>query len=429
VDHVVSYVGHQFEKKTRDDNMANITLYGINELARSNRLVLCKRQRSNRDFRILIKNDEYESQSKDNFYRNNFSKLNSYRSEMDSACTFDESLRSKNYKKFLYNFNKLATACYLKVLKAKDNLYSKYNVSTSLEKDTNFYVIESSPTVNEHELRLLLEDDEFVENYSHLIFELHNKVASQLNKNLNKTLPVNKSFYENLSSGSSIFTESTEGSSLPRDSPFSDFGYSKSATKIKKPQSENDVHLFRSFRIIGLRHPITTTATKTINTSRASSSKYSKLSTNDDQTLSSKNRLKVEPVSEIVEIRCSFDIKQFDNRSKYDCFIECELSYYKVQPESVAAKKRPSNIYNHCSLESTHQNQQQKNSQQRYNHTNKCETHRNNTDSQYFNFLDANLTNSTNKFIKHLRLSVSSDDIYDYPSNGRVFKKNDAKIK
>jgi hypothetical protein len=283
-------------------------------------------------------------------------------------------------------------------------------------------------------LRRLIEDDDFVENYSHVLFELHNKVASQLSKNLNANLPVNRSFYENLSRGSSIFTETTEGSSLPRDSPFSE-----SANVKKKPQPETDVHLFRSFRIIGLRHPITTTTTKTtINSSKASSSKHSKHSTtNNDPKLCTRNRLKVEPVSEIVEIRCSFDIKQFDHRSKYDCFIECELSYYKVQPESVSTKKRPSNIYNHSNLESAHQHhqqhqqhqQQQQNSQQRYNHTSKNNNHRTNTDSQYFNYLDANLTNSTNRFIKHLRLSVSSDDIYDYPCNEKVFKMNDSKNK
>ena len=238
-DNVFSYTSCNY--KAEDTVKNNLTLYAINELARKNRLILCRRQISNLDVRILIENQNTKNNNNE-----------------------------KSYEKFLYNFNKLSIACYLTALQANQAIWSLYNIPLNLAKDANFYVIESSPAINERSLKRTLSDNEFLKNYMEVIDNLHTSVSNSLDKNLNRYLPIN---YE--------FTD-------------------------KSPSKE--VHVFRSFRLLGLRHRI-----------------------NKSETTFTK----LEPFNEIIEIRCAFDIKQFHNRSSYDCFIECEISYYKILPENL----------------------------------------------------------------------------------------------
>jgi hypothetical protein len=73
---------------------------------------------------------------------------------------------------------------------------------------------------------------------------------------------------------------------------------------------EKDSHIFRSFRLLGLRHLI-------------------------NRSESTESNIRLDPFSEFIEIRCAFDIKQFNSRNAYDCFIECEVSYYKVVPDNL----------------------------------------------------------------------------------------------
>lgn len=78
IDHVYSFAGQSYESSTES------TLNALNELSASDRLCLQSRRVANRDVRILLPNKDA-------------------RHEMH------------NYETFLYNFNKLALACYLKV--------------------------------------------------------------------------------------------------------------------------------------------------------------------------------------------------------------------------------------------------------------------------------------------------------------------------
>jgi hypothetical protein len=253
IDHVCCYIGLNNNSNNTDDSLfKNInsnnnnntttksTLYGLNELAQKNRLILCRRQVSNRDIRILIPNS--------------------------SASANSLNTNDSNYKKFLYNFNVLSYACYLTALNANENLWKKHDIPQQLAKDTSFFVIGSSPTINEKCMKVTLEDEEFVNNYTNVMFNLHNKVSNDLYRVLNTNLPQNEEFIDK-----------------------------------NNDNSKGDIHLFRTFRIIGLRHPI-------------------------------KDNYKVGNLNEIVEIRVSFDIRQSASKSTYDCFIECELSYYKIAP-------------------------------------------------------------------------------------------------
>jgi hypothetical protein len=86
VDNVFTYTGYSY--KTQEENRAHLTLYGINEYSRNNRLILCRRQIANRDVRILI-----ENQNPGRHYQS--------KHEM-------EQVKNRNYEKFLYNFNNLA---------------------------------------------------------------------------------------------------------------------------------------------------------------------------------------------------------------------------------------------------------------------------------------------------------------------------------
>jgi hypothetical protein len=78
VDHVYSYSGQSYDANTQT------TLNALNELSSSNGLCLQLRQIANRDVRILLPNKEAKHET-------------------------------QNYETFLYNFNKLSMACYLKV--------------------------------------------------------------------------------------------------------------------------------------------------------------------------------------------------------------------------------------------------------------------------------------------------------------------------
>ena len=83
-------------------------------------------------------------------------------------------------------------------------------------------------------------------------------------------------------------------------------------------------HLFRSFRILGLRQ-------QKNKFKKTSFKKYS------DNSVLGFAKFEHKPPSsivnqfnDIIDIRSAFDIRQFQNKSGYDCFIECEMSYYKI---------------------------------------------------------------------------------------------------
>ena len=56
---------------------------------------------------------------------------------------------NKNYQTFLLNFNKIAAACYLKVLTASAPLWNLYSINYQLESETNFD-IHKNPTLNKN---------------------------------------------------------------------------------------------------------------------------------------------------------------------------------------------------------------------------------------------------------------------------------------
>jgi len=45
---------------------------------------------------------------------------------------------NKNYQTFLYNFNKIAAGCYLKVMQAPQDLWQLYSLDKHVQAETNF---------------------------------------------------------------------------------------------------------------------------------------------------------------------------------------------------------------------------------------------------------------------------------------------------
>lgn len=127
IDHVYSFAGQSY------DATAESTLKSLNELSTSERLCLQSRQIANRDVRILLPN-KHDAQ---------------------------------NYEAFLFNFNKLALACYLKVLRASGRVWSTYDIEKEQDSSTNYSNINVASLSREEErhLRSAINDDEFIKTY------------------------------------------------------------------------------------------------------------------------------------------------------------------------------------------------------------------------------------------------------------------------
>jgi hypothetical protein len=50
--------------------------------------------------------------------------------------------------------------------------------------------------------------------------------------------------------------------------------------------------------------------------------------------------------NELVDIRGAFDIKQFQNKTGYDCYIECEMNYFKIKKDKLTNSNSNSNNSN-----------------------------------------------------------------------------------
>ena len=302
----------------------------LNELSNHNDLLLQQRQSSNRDVRILLQNvqtgdcnsnpTKQSSYSSNNTssYKNRESTFSSAENEFDTRANYNDcdgdddettsftpehtcrnsqlrkKLETSNFETFIYNFNKIALGCYLKVMKASKPFWTLYSLDESIAYETNFEVIKNLNPQNSDECRLIytLSDESFVENYIELMVLIHNTIVSKLYHLLNSTR-----IRVNLSGKHS------------KNAPHSDV-----------------THLFRSFRILSLRHQ------------KCQSKKVAQSQRDFQQNF---NLLNVSPglikkqFNELIDIRGSFDIKQFQNKSGYDCFIECEMSYFKILKDPV----------------------------------------------------------------------------------------------
>lgn len=66
-----------------------------------------------------------------------------------------------------------------------------------------------------------------------------------------------------------------------------------------------------------------------------------------------------EKFSDVVDIKSAFNIRQFHNKTGYDCFIECEMNYYKIMNEcscerGIKSRLIPSNDYTSKGTNSNH---------------------------------------------------------------------------
>jgi len=200
---------------------------------------------------------------------------------------------TENFEIFLYNFNRIALGCYLKVMRAQLSFWSLYSLDESMVKETNFDVLKhlNPAKIDEKKLIYCLKDENFIENYIELIVLIHNKIVSKLYQVLNNPLI---HVHLNLKNTS-------------------------------KSSDDSRSHLFRSFRILGLRN--LRTKSKNANSQHINQSdfqhNFNPSSVNCD--LIKRN------FTDLIDIRGSFDIRQFQNKTGYDCFVECEMNYFKIQ--------------------------------------------------------------------------------------------------
>ncbi|CAF0719888.1 unnamed protein product [Brachionus calyciflorus] len=132
---------------------------------------------------------------------------------------------------------------------------------------------------NDQEIEQNLQDENFIKNYLIQVIKVHNQIVKKLNVALN--LKKNVHFC------------------------FDDLG-----------DKNLDKHLYRSFRVLGQRK-----SSKMLNNNFKSQFDF----------------------DEIVDIRASFSIDKSSNGNNYEHFIECEVSYYRVE---CLERKRLSCKYN-----------------------------------------------------------------------------------
>ena len=208
-DHVYLYSGQTYSCRE------STILKALNELSRDNCMILQQRQMANRDVRILLPNSTPDKSNSKSGNNNSFRKyrktsesssknnedyneipINNYSYNTNTDNLDDEELtytekvyshnirqiENKNYNTFLYNFNQLATACYLKTMKASGLLWSEYSIDEQIEAETDFYMINKT---TDRSVSHCLNDQEFIRNYVDLMVKMHHKVVNKLYKILN----------------------------------------------------------------------------------------------------------------------------------------------------------------------------------------------------------------------------------------------------
>lgn len=104
-----------------------------------------------------------------------------------------------------------------------------------------------------------------------------------------------------------------------------------------KKVSTGDSHLYRSFRVIGLRkQKLKSSSSRRCNGANSSFHRYHHhhhhhhKSSSATTTAAISNFLLQNDFNDVVDIRGAFDIRQFQNKTGYDCFIECEFNYFRI---------------------------------------------------------------------------------------------------
>jgi hypothetical protein len=366
LDYIYMYTGQNYTSSI------NKILVYLNKLSSSNKLAIYRRQVANRDVRILLpfdssssssgnSSDSGSSRSSNSCYSSSrsyssdssssakqsytiYSKLDEDRSSVDDDRVRSrksktsriprEIIENRNYNTFVYNFNRIALACYLKVLRASKTLWTTYSLDEHLESNTNLSVL-NGPSAHDKSIEMSLKDDDFVKNYLNLMIQLHNQIIYKLYLVLNSR---------------SINNE-------PCRVHFHDYD------NVVKSEATSEKHLFRAFRIISLRKPklvrkmpqqplLTSCLKRGGNSStrkntynyQEEESCYLNLNLSDTENsnkagahfngLAHHNRkdsiLVQNRFSEMMDLRVAFDIRQFQSKTGYDCFVESELSYFKI---------------------------------------------------------------------------------------------------
>lgn len=221
LDKIFVYSGQNYSKNEAD------ALKMLNDLSRTDRLILSKRKISGKKIKISMPTTSNDS--------------------------------NVNHELFIKNFNNSALACYLKLLEASDFWWNAYSLSPNQRYSTNFRSISSKIDASVDENLL---DDEFVANYLNQMVKIHNQNTKKMNMTLNAS------------------------------------------------RNKNDKcsvrHLYRSFRVLGLR--------RSSNCPKLNKIMYGRYGFN-----------------EIVDIRTTFNINLLNDHSGYEYSIDCELSYYQLK--------------------------------------------------------------------------------------------------
>lgn len=205
------------------------------------------------------------------------------------------------------------------MLRASGRLWSAYEIEKEQDSSTNYSNVNVASLSRDEErhLRSAIDDDEFIKTYLDVVISAHNQVVNKLYTALNTNHNTTR-----------VHFKAFEAHKL-------DFSSKKVAS--------GDTHLFRTFRVIGLRkQKQPTNLTKSTSSSSAASKRnnhhvsFSRHHQNsssfirNNNTKSLANFLVQNDFNDVVDIRAAFDIKQFHNRTGYDCFIECEFNYFRI---------------------------------------------------------------------------------------------------
>lgn len=283
IEHIYSHAGQNYSERE------SVILSALNELSQLNCLVLRRRQIANRTTKILLPNKYFS----ENNFKYNTSSLSSSSTESPYSNMFE---MNENYT----------------------------NLVNNQEDEDDYYVHEDRAKRNRNELISLQFENS---NYQTFLY-FFNKSAIACYLKLMRATQSIRSYYsankEDFQTNFFILNENMNERRLNHYLKDEEFITNylnvivnmhmiivnkmyKQLNSIDSSKSKDDKHIFRSLRVLGLRER------------------------NKNQTTQFQHRF-----SDIIDIRASFDIKQYQNKTDYECFIECEMNYYKINNDSIS---------------------------------------------------------------------------------------------
>jgi len=288
IEHIYSYSGQNYG--SRD----GLVLTCLNELSQTNNLILYRKQVSNREINIKLPENRYS------FIQRSESDSPSYNNENYTKLIISASVSSSNYN----NINNKEDEDDYYIQKANKLLLNKKGNTISNQFENNNYetflyffnkaaiacylkLMKASQTIRAY---YSTSQDDLSQTNFNILNE--NKTEKRLNHYIKDeefiTNYINLMVSMHMQIASQLYKQLNNNSSSSNSN------------------GNSNKHVFKSFRIIGLRQK-------------------------------RKNKLDFRrKFTDVTDVRVAFDIKQYEKKTGYDCFIDCEFNYYKLTSSSVS---------------------------------------------------------------------------------------------